>query len=126
MEVKINKDIREFSESVFLGLSIRQLVFSFLAVAVAVLLYFTLKTSLGTETVSWICILGAAPFAAMGFVRYHGMSAERLLWTFFRSEVLEPGELPFASKNAYFEAFRGILDVASLKEYKRNEKDQEG
>ena len=126
MEVKINKDIREFSESVFLGLSVRQLVFSALAIGVAVLLYFTLRSSLGTETVSWLCILGAAPFAAMGFVRYHGMSAERLLWTFFRSEVLEPKVLPFASKNACFEAFRGILDAASLKEYKRNEKDQEG
>ena len=126
MEVKINKDIREFSESVFLGLSVRQLVFSALAIGVAVLLYFTLRSSMDTETVSWLCILGAAPFAAMGFVRYHGMSAERLLWTFFRSEVLEPGELPFASKNAYFEAFRDILDAASLKEYKRNEKDQEG
>lgn len=109
MEVKINKDIREFSESVFFGLSVRQLVFSVLSIGVAVLLYFTLKDPLGSETVSWLCILGAAPFAAMGFVRYHGMSAERLLWTFFRSEVLEPRELPFVSQNAYFEAICGTL-----------------
>ena len=27
-----------------------------------------------------MCILGAVPFAACGFIRYHGMTAEQLLW----------------------------------------------
>lgn len=107
MEVKINKEIRDYTESVFFGLSIRQLVFSSLAVAVAVMLYFLLRGRLGTENLSWVCILAAAPFAAMGFVRYHGMHAEELLWAFLRSEVIEPKELPFSSQNAYFEALRG-------------------
>jgi hypothetical protein len=33
-----------------------------------------LKPYVGTETVSWVCILGAAPFAALGFVKYNGMT----------------------------------------------------
>ena len=73
MEVKINREIRNYTESMFFGLSLRQFVFSLLAVGVAVLLYFVLKPYVGTETVSWMCILGAAPFAAMGFVNYNGM-----------------------------------------------------
>ena len=32
---------------------------------------------LGTETTSWICIIAAAPFAALGFVKYNGMTAEK-------------------------------------------------
>ena len=75
MEVKINREIRNYTESMFFGLSLRQFVFSLLAVGVAVLLYFVLKPYVGTETVSWMCILGAAPFAAMGFVNYNGMTA---------------------------------------------------
>ena len=122
MEVKINKEIRDYTESVFFGLSIRQLVFSSLAVAVAVLLYFLLRGRLGTENLSWVCILAAVPFAAMGFVRYHGMNAEELLWAFLRSEVIEPKELPFSSQNAYFEAFRGTLEAEAEKEYKNNGK----
>jgi len=43
MEVKINKDIREFQESIFFGLSMRQFIFSILACVVAVILYFILK-----------------------------------------------------------------------------------
>ena len=73
MEVKINREIRNYTESMFFGLTMRQFVFSLLAVGVAVGLYFLLRPYVGTETVSWMCVLGAAPFAALGFVSYHGM-----------------------------------------------------
>ena len=43
MEVKINREIRNYTESMFFGLSLRQLIFSALAVALAVGLYFLLK-----------------------------------------------------------------------------------
>ena len=49
---------------------------SLLAVGVAVGLYFGLSPLLGTSEVGWVCILGAAPFAACGFFHYHGMTAE--------------------------------------------------
>ena len=39
MEVKINKDIPEFSESIFFGLSLRQFIFSILACAVGFIKY---------------------------------------------------------------------------------------
>ena len=87
MEVKINREIRNYTESMFFGLSMRQCVFTVLAASVAILLYFVLKPYVGTETVSWMCILGAAPFAAMGFVTYHGMTAEQFVWAWLRSEV---------------------------------------
>ena len=64
----------------FFGLSMRQFIFSILAMGVAVVLYFVLRPYVGTETVSWMYILGAAPFAAMGFITYHGMTAEQFLW----------------------------------------------
>ena len=64
----------------FFGLSLRQFIFSVFACGVAVGIYFGLRNILGTETVSWVCILGAAPFAIMGFVKYHGMTAEQFVW----------------------------------------------
>ena len=103
MEVKINREIRDYTESVFFGLSPRQFFFSLAAVGVAVSLFFVLRKHFGTETVSWMCILSAAPFAALGFVRYHGMSAEQLLWVFIRSELLEPKVYLFKPKNYYYE-----------------------
>ncbi|MBR5431042.1 MAG: PrgI family protein [Bacteroidales bacterium] len=110
MEVKINREIRNYTESMFFGLSMRQFIFSALAAGVAVALYFLLKPIVGIETVSWVCILGAAPFAAMGFITYHGMTAEQFLLTWFRSEILEPKELRFEPTNLYYEALRETIE----------------
>ena len=110
MEVKINKDIREFSESIFFGLSMRQFIFSIMACLVAVALYFLLKPFFGIETLSWMCILGAAPFAALGFIKYNGMTAEEFVKAFIKSEVLMPRHLTFNSQNIYAEDFKGIID----------------
>ena len=68
MEVKINREIRQYTESIFFGLSMRQFIFSIFACLVAVLLYFLLRPYFGIETLSWVCILGACPFAVLGFV----------------------------------------------------------
>ena len=110
MEVKINKDIREFSESIFFGLTMRQFIFSLLACVVAVILYFSLKPFFGIETLSWICILGAAPFALLGFVKYNGMTAEKFIIAFIRSEFLTPKTLTFKSKNIYAEMFKPTIE----------------
>ena len=75
MEIKVNREIRSYNEALFLGLSLRQLVFSALAILVAVGVYFLLRNTLSMETLSWLCVLCAAPFAALGFVTYNGMTA---------------------------------------------------
>ena len=82
MEVKINREIREYTESIFFGLSLRQFFFSICACVIAVFLYFILKPYFGIETLSWVCILGAVPFAVLGFVKYNGMTAEKFIARF--------------------------------------------
>ena len=125
MEVKINHEIRNYTESMFFGLSMRQFLFSVLAVGVAVLLYFVLKPLVGIETVSWMCILGAAPFAAMGFVSYHGMAAEQFLWTWLRSEMLEPKEIRFDPVNLYYEILRNSIEKSEKGGERRCDQDAE-
>ena len=65
MEVKINKEIRDYTEAIFFGLSLRQFIFSVLACGIAVGLYFLLHPYMSMETVSWICVLGAAPLCGV-------------------------------------------------------------
>jgi hypothetical protein len=102
MEVKINREIRDYQESIFFGLNIRQLVFAALAIVVAVGIYFGLRDALGGETVSWLCVIGAVPFGALGFVKYNGMSAERFISAWIKSEFLTPGKLLFKAENIYY------------------------
>ena len=109
MEIRINKEIRNYTESMFFGLNTRQFIFSLLAVSVAVGIYFGLQNYLGTETVSWLCILGAAPFAALGFLRYNGMPAEKCIAAFVRSELLMPKRLTFHPTNLYYEILQPTI-----------------
>lgn len=121
LEIKINKEIREYTEAIFWGLSLRQLIFSVLACGVAIGLYFLLKPYLGTEMVSWVCVLGAVPFAAFGFVKYNGMHMERLLKEWFKSTFLIPKKLDFHSENIYYEALRPYLENVKKEKMKKHE-----
>lgn len=56
MEIKINQEIKEYNETMFFGLSVRQFIFALLACAAAVGIYFGcrpffLKT--GKEKSQW-------------------------------------------------------------------------
>jgi len=95
LEIRINKEIRDYTESVFFGLSLRQFVCAVLAIAAAVGCYFGLRNPLGTEITSWVCVVAAAPFAALGFIRYNGMPAEQVAMAWLRSELLLRKPLPY-------------------------------
>ena len=110
MEVKINREIRDYTESMFFGLNMRQFIFSLLAVAVAVILYFVLRSHFGIGTLSWVCVLGAAPFAGAGFIKYNGMTCEQFAWACFKSEIVTPRELHFYPTNIYYEALHQTIE----------------
>lgn len=100
-EIKINKEIRDYTESIFFGLSMRQSIFSILACVVASILYFSFSSLLGMEITSWLCMLGAAPFAALGFIRFQGMYVEEFLQTAIHSLLLSHTDLLNKPFNLY-------------------------
>ena len=120
MEVKVNKEIRNYAESIYFGLSLRQFIFSILACLMAVLLYFIMKPYFGLETLSWFCVLGASPFAALGFVTYNGLTAEQFVWAWIKSELLIPREIKFESNNVYWEAMIPYINKKEREVLKRD------
>ena len=86
-------------------LNTRQFICSVLAVGVAVGIYFALQPYVGTEEIGWMCILGAAPFAACVFFTYHGMTAEQVLLGLVQvRNSLPRNALVFKSDSYYYEA----------------------
>ena len=105
MERKINKEIREYREAMFWGLTLRQVLFSVLGLGISVGIYFLLRGRLGMEAVSWACIFGMLPCAMLGFVTYNKMPAEKFLWAVIKTELLTPKQLMFKPKNLCYALF---------------------
>ena len=125
MEIRINKEIKDYHESLFFGLSTRQFICSVAAVGAAVGIYFVLKNYIDKETVSWLCIACAAPIAVAGFFNYNGMNFEEFIGAWFRSEFLAAGVRKFESTNYLYEIVKEELDngnIQSVRKKKPNKK----
>jgi len=118
LEIRINKEIKDYHESLFMGLSMRQFMCSLGAVGAAVGIYFGLKGVLDKETVSWLCIVCAAPLAAAGFFNYNGMNFEQFVVAYIYSEFLCSGVRTYQSENYIYEAYKEVLKDVSVRKEK--------
>ncbi len=97
MEVKIPKEIRQYKETIFFGLSARQFICALLAVLIAAGAYLGLGRVMGKEAASWLCIVLASPAALAGFFNYNGMTFEQFVWAFMKSKFLCAGERKYVT-----------------------------
>lgn len=72
--IEINKNIGNYKESVVLGLSARQLVYSVLSVVAGGGIVLLLYQHVGLTVSTYIAIPVIAPIAMTGFYSYHGMT----------------------------------------------------
>lgn len=122
MEIRINKEIKDYHESLFFGLSTRQFICSVVAVGAAVGIYFGLKDIIDKETVSWLCIVCAAPVAVAGFFKYNGMNFEEFVGAWFHSEFSAAGVRKFESENHLYSMIKEELDNVAVREKKSHKK----
>ena len=73
MVIEINKDIDRYQESVALGLTAKQLIFSIASVVVGGTLVLLLYKYIGLTGAAYVAIPCVAPIALGGFYSYNGM-----------------------------------------------------
>lgn len=74
MIIEVNKDIQNYKESVVLGLTARQLIYSVLSVVVGGGIVLLLYKHVGMTISAYIAIPAVAPIALTGFYSYNGMT----------------------------------------------------
>lgn len=77
----------------------------------AVIFYFLFIDHLGMEITSWLCMISAAPFAALGFIRFQGMNAEQIVICAIRSLLIKQHNLIFKPQNLYYEYLKEFLEI---------------
>ena len=88
MQIKSNKEVRDYKEVVYFGMTLRQLAFTALAGGAALGVYFLCHRRMSMEAVSWLCVAAAVPFGAFGFVHWHGLPFEQILLVLIRSRTV--------------------------------------
>lgn len=77
IEIRIPKEIKNYREKLFFGLTLRQCICAGAALLICVPLYIFGNKFLPQEAVSWLVILIAAPLMMAGFFRYNDMTFEQ-------------------------------------------------
>ena len=74
MIIEVNKDIESYQESVVMGLSLRQFVYSIASVVTGGSLVVLLHSHIGLTMAVYVAIPVVAPIALGGFYTYNGMN----------------------------------------------------
>ena len=127
IEIRIPKEIKNYREKLFFGLTLRQCLCAGVALLICVPLYIFGNKFLPQEAVSWLVILIAAPLMLAGFFRYNDMMFEQFAVEFFfhnftpQKRVYSDESIFMELRNAYLaeELEQEILEKESKSTFKR-------
>ena len=85
MIIEINKDIEKYQESVAMGLTAKQLVYSILALGSGCLIVFLLYEKIGLTFSCYVAVPIVAPIALCGFYSYNGMGFREVFTRYMKS-----------------------------------------
>ncbi len=85
MIIEINKDIEKYQESVAMGLSAKQLLYSVIALGSGCAIVFLLYEKIGLTFSCYVAVPIVAPIALCGFYSYNGMGFREVFTRYMKS-----------------------------------------
>lgn len=108
--VRIPDEIRKYKEKILFGMTSRQLIFTILAFAVCVPLFWWGKDVILEDVLFIMILIIAGPLLAIGWISFEGghitfgskgMPMEKYFMIWMRTEVLHPKKRVYRTKNAF-------------------------
>ena len=84
IEIRIPKEIKNYREKLFFGLTLRQCICAGIALLICVPLYIWGHHFLPQEAISWIVVFIAVPLMLTGFFRFNDMTFEQFAFEVIR------------------------------------------
>ena len=109
MHIEVNRDLDKFKESVVLGLSARQLIYSIIALALGSGIVLLVYPYVGLTVSAYIAVPIVAPIALTGFYSYHGMTFVEMMKRKIHFSGKQPA-LKYASTEDDDEILRLLLE----------------
>ena len=123
IEIRIPKEIKNYREKLFFGLTLRQCICTAIALLVCVPIYIFGNRFLPQEAVSWVVILIAVPLMFTGFFRYNDMAFEQFALEVIRFHT-SPQKRIYSYEPPFMELRNGYLteELAAETEKKKSRK----
>jgi hypothetical protein len=99
--VRIPKEIKEYKEKLVMGLNLRQLISSVLALGICIPLYLKGRAFINEEIISWVTMAVALPVVGFGFFKFNGMPFEKFVVAVFKQGFLYPVNRKYKSANCF-------------------------
>ena len=116
IEIRIPKEIKNYREKLFFGLTLRQSICVAIALLVCVPIYIWGHNLLPQEVISWLVVFIAVPLMLTGFFRYNDMAFEQ-----FALEVIHfyfyPQKRVYSYEPPFMELRNGYLMEELTEEY---------
>lgn len=123
IEIRIPKEIKNYREKLFFGLTLRQCICTAIALLICVPIYIFGNRFLPQEAVSWVVILIAVPLMFTGFFRYNDMAFEQFALEVIRFHT-SPQKRIYSYEPPFMELRNGYLteELAAETEEKKSRK----
>lgn len=101
IEVKIPKDIKNYKEKFMMNLTLRQFISFALSIFIMLPLFITgvFKWHWNQDVVGWLVLLIGGPVISIGFINYNGMTAEKFVLQWIKTNVIYPQKRIYKIKN---------------------------
>ena len=129
MDIELSEDLRHYKESLVLGLTVKQLLFSMLALGTGTGIVLLLYDRIGITLSCYVATPFVVPLALTGFYNYHGLTfwqfAGKLIYFSFFNRPLVYGstESTEGLKEAYLELWQ---EKEKAEQQKKKELKKEG
>ena len=119
MQIEVNQEIRDIKDEFLFGLSVRQTVWSAIALLIGISTFWEVYTCSGSmDMASVLTLCSGAPYAAIGFFNWHKMPAERAALCWLHT-LLMPRRLVFKGSNMHAGEIEQLC--ASVRAIEQNE-----
>lgn len=109
IEVRIPKEIRDFKEKLFFGLTLRQSICTVIALAICVPLYFWGQGRMSEDTLNWLILFVSLPLLLLGFVRYNNLTAEQLFVAWLKMQI-NPQKRLYKQESIYDQIRKDVIN----------------
>lgn len=120
--VRIPKEIRAYKEKLVMGLTLRQMIATILALGICIPLYIFGKEVINEEILSWMIIAVALPLAGLGYFKYNGLVFEKFVTVIFKQAFLYPAKRKFKQENCFRQWQEGTEKEEAAKQGKNSKK----